>query len=268
MKTTFTYLLVLLLTDYLCSILAYVKHNGGVSRSSLTPLFARGIADLKNLWLQNSEGNAENIESRYSVLRKMFLISGPLGMSLDNYHGLFGVLEYESIGRPIQVVLNDTILLKSAVWVPALFAFAGLGMSAIIITLDVVNGNKKHGLPSWPTTLYSISLFSFQYYLSGLLDFLNVDLSTTHLMLMLLAISGYSAFDKSLSGLQLSIMTAIAGPVVEIFLINYGHLYSYTNADTLGICSWIPWVYFLGGTAVGNLARRLYHDENKDIMKI
>ena len=30
-------------------------------------------------------------------------------------------------------------------------------------------------------------------------------------------------------------------------------LYTYANADFMGICSWIPAVYFLGGPAVGNL---------------
>jgi hypothetical protein len=47
----------------------------------------------------------------------------------------------------------------------------------------------------------------------------------------------------------------VAGPAAEIFLINVMHLYHYTDPDFLGIPSWIPWVYFCGAPAVGNLSR-------------
>lgn len=68
-------------------------------------------------------------------------------------------------------------------------------------------------------------------------------------------------------GLLVSFLTAVAGPVTEILLINGFKLYHYNDADFYGIDSWIPWVYFLGGQAVGNLARatlRTLEEKGKD----
>jgi hypothetical protein len=49
----------------------------------------------------------------------------------------------------------------------------------------------------------------------------------------------------------MAVLTAAAGPIMEIFLINYLHLYHYTHPDVFGIPTWIPWVYFGGAPAVG-----------------
>ena len=52
-------------------------------------------------------------------------------------------------------------------------------------------------------------------------------------------------------------LTAVAGPAVEITLINWLHLYAYTHPAVLGVPTWIPWVYFAGAPAVGNLGRKV-----------
>jgi len=57
-----------------------------------------------------------------------------------------------------------------------------------------------------------------------------------------------------------TLLTALSGPIAELILINIFHLYQYNEADWYGICSWIPWVYAMGGPAVGNLARRTRAD--------
>ena len=75
---------------------------------------------------------------------------------------------------------------------------------------------------------------------------MRVDLFITHVILAISAVMGFLYFDNTMAGLLLAIATAIAGPVAEIVLINVPHLYIYTHADIWGICSWIPWVYFLG----------------------
>ncbi|KAJ1433146.1 hypothetical protein B484DRAFT_429649 [Ochromonadaceae sp. CCMP2298] len=191
----------------------------------------------------------------------MFAISAPLGTSLDNYHGLFGVLSYENNGLPLTYQLEwaGQVVLKSALWVPAVFGGAGVVMSLMVVLLDQAWSTEQiKRLPSWPKTLYSISFFSFQYYLSGLLDNLHVESALIHAALAGIALIGYKVFDDSKAGLVLAIATAAAGPVAEILLINWPHLYHYTHADIWGICSWIPWVYFLGAPAVGNLARNVY----------
>ena len=86
----------------------------------------------------------------------------------------------------------------------------------------------------------------YKYWTSGLLDFMRVDSLTTHAILSISAVLGFLYFDSTIAGLLLAIATAVAGPLAEIVLINIPHLYVYTHADLWGICSWIPWVYFLG----------------------
>jgi hypothetical protein len=98
-----------------------------------------------------------------------------------------------------------------------------------------------------------------QYYLSGFLDgALNADPTIINGFLFLYANLGWWVFDRTKANFLLGLATALSGPVAELILINQFHLYSYTHADFFGICSWIPWVYFLGGPAVGNLARGVY----------
>ena len=135
-------------------------------------------------------------------------------------------------------------------------------MSTIQIFVDTWSmGSVKKS--NAPRTLYNISLFSFQYYISGALDFLRYDPLTINLVLSAIACAGFLYFDGTVAGLILALATAVAGPAAELALINGPHAYIYSHADFYGIATWIPAVYFLGGSAVGNLARSLYnyHDE-------
>lgn len=198
-----------------------------------------------------------NIDTAIKSIAAVAVISAPLGTFLDNQHGLFGVLNYAQFN--MDLTIGDWHMLKSAYWVPFLFSFAGLAMSTIILFLDQVLKTKTESRnPDWPSVLYCISLFSAQYYLSGALDFLGYDPLLINIILSVMAFVGLRIFDRSLAGALLAVATAVAGPAVEIAIINLTHLYSYSHADVLGICSWIPSVYFLGGPAVGNLARRVY----------
>eukprot|EP01036_Dinobryon_divergens_P023584 gene23584-31943_t len=211
------------------------------------------------------------------TLFKMFVISAPLGMILDNYHGLFNVLSYADNGMSLILESNEHVFLKTALWVPMLFGFAGVVMSYIVLKLDQLfssSSNDKlatpQASPSWPFIFYGISYFSAQYYISGLLDY---SLTVTdgplviHACLAASTIIGILLFDRSAAGLLLAGLTALAGPVAEIFIINVFHAYEYTHADWFGICSWIPWIYATGAPAVGNLARRIYSSNSDDETK-
>jgi len=114
--------------------------------------------------------------------------------------------------------------------------------------------------PSWPKVLYGISFFSSEYYLSGLMDSLKLDVIEIHIILGIFTALGFLLFDSSLACIVLGLVTALAGTLAEIILINIFHLYHYNHADIAGICSWIPWVYLLGAPAVGNLFRRISID--------
>ena len=53
-------------------------------------------------------------------------------------------------------------------------------------------------------------------------------------------------------------ITALAGPATEVFLIAKLDLYNYSHPTAWGIIpTWIPWVYFCGSPAVGNLGRKI-----------
>jgi hypothetical protein len=196
----------------------------------------------------------------------MFVISAPLGTLLDNQHGLFDVLNYNDISLPIVAVLDNGVpILKTASFVPLLFGVAGVVMTSIVLYLDetlpsygsFVKRLQYENL-SWPRIFYGISVFSFQYYLSGYLDNIHTDEFAINAILNIIALGSYFYYDNSTAGLLVSLATAIAGPLAEIFLVNVLHLYSYTNGNFFGVCSWIYSVYFCGGYAVSNLSRKIY----------
>ena len=203
-------------------------------------------------------------------IAKVGLASAPLGVLLDNQHGLFHVLSYDKAGLPFEASLFGSVILRTAAWVPFLFLFAGVAMSSIQLVADKLLPSSPASpatqaddvvvpRPSWPKVLYNISLFSAQYYLSGAMDFLGVDVFNINLVLWAVALGGFRLFDASRAGLLLALATAVAGPAAEVFLVNVPQLYTYSHADLFGVCSWIPAVYFLGASAVGNLARAWYH---------
>ena len=77
-----------------------------------------------------------------------------------------------------------------------------------------------------------------------------------HLTLATTGFFSWFIFDRTRVGLAVGLMTAVGGTLIEIGLISQLHLYQYPAADLLGaVDSWIPWVYFAGAPAVGNLAR-------------
>jgi hypothetical protein len=117
--------------------------------------------------------------------------------------------------------------------------------------------------PSWPFVLAAIALFVLHYASSGALEqpllgsTLPGGLPSLDALLLATAVALWWAFDGTRQGLFMACLTAVAGPAVEITLINWLHLYSYTYPAVLGVPTWIPWVYFAGGPAVGNLGRKV-----------
>ena len=65
------------------------------------------------------------------------------------------------------------------------------------------------------------------------------------------------------TGFLLAALTSLCGPLIEIALINVGHLYSYSTPSFLGIPTWIGAVYFCGGPAVGTLGRKVWYNLRK-----
>mmetsp|Transcript_10050 Transcript_10050/g.28160 ORF Transcript_10050/g.28160 Transcript_10050/m.28160 type:complete len:435 (-) Transcript_10050:625-1929(-) len=198
----------------------------------------------------------------------MTVCGAALGPFLDSYHSLFGVLSYED---PITARLwgsgsaatPDLPALVTAWWVPELFGLAGFIIGWLYVLLDEALQTpavRKH--PSWPLILVGISFFTLQYWLSGVLFANRVDRATILNVMSLLAAGGFAALDLTEAGWWTSLATAVGGPAIEIGLIialvGFGG-YHYNDLGETGYFPlWIVPVYFLGGPAVGNLARGVW----------
>ena len=220
--------------------------------------------------IESRNNTNSNVGLTFSLI--MSFCGAALGPFLDSYHSAFGVLEYN---HPITLQLwgvdaNHPALI-TAWWVPELFALAGFIIGWLYILLDPLlllskeqqrrNENKNLIRPSVPLILVGISFFTFQYYTSGVLYASGALDRTTILNIMsILAGIGFVTLDNTFSGFLVSTATAIGGPLIEYGLIHYGHLYHYNDLGETGYFPlWIVPVYFLGGPAVGNLARGIYN---------
>jgi hypothetical protein len=212
-----------------------------------------------SMGLQNTAGKVAAVLQSPRLQRSVvpLAVSGALlGPNLDNYHSAFGVLQY---AHPLQLAVNDHVLVTTDWWVPPLFSVAAVGIGALYVIFDeLLNTPAAARKPSWPAVLTCISLFSAQYYISGALHAAGVATPELALALALPMALGFAVFDGTLAGAVVSLLTAVLGPAIELALINIGHLYTYTGADFYGVDSWIPLVYFLGGPAVGNLSRAYF----------
>src|SRR5262249_40238619 len=62
------------------------------------------------------------------------------------------------------------------------------------------------------------------------------------------------ALDRTWQGLALAIGTSIGGAVVETTLVHL-RLFHHARPDVLGLPVWLPFLYFAGAVAIGNLSR-------------
>ena len=183
--------------------------------------------------------------------------------------------------------VRETGVLETALWVPLLFGGAGVvigightlgdmfrlktgakedrfieGNTPLPRFLEECPGKPRLGWePEWGVVYSGIGLFAMQYATSGILattvnpPFPDMPSHAIDAILAAWALGQWAVFDYTKQGLAMAVLTGVAGPVTEIFLINVLHLYHYTNPDFFGIPSWIAWVYFCGSPAVGNLSR-------------
>ena len=186
----------------------------------------------------------------------MFLSGASLGPWLDNYHSTFDVLRYE---HPIKLVISGNTLLTTAYWVPLLFGVAGLLIGGLYVIGDAyIEEDRTASInPSWPKIFVGISFFTFQYFFSGfLLQSSDISPSSLFAVLTFFAVAGTLLFDRTKTGVLVSLATAIGGPAIEVGLISLTHEYRYLEPDFLGFFpAWIIPIYYCGGQAVGNLAR-------------
>jgi hypothetical protein len=217
--------------------------------------------------------------TRSAFFTILMAVSGAvLGPFLDSYHSAFGVLQYH---YPITATLwgsETQPALITTSWVPFLFGLAGLLIGWLYILLDEwpiasKETQARQPVPSPPKILIGISIFTFQYWLSGILYQSGVDRTTILNVMSVVAGIGFYVLDGSWAGFLVSSATAIGGPLIEVGLLSLsrndfmllGQGYHYTDPGETGFFPlWIVPVYFLGGPAVGNLARGVWQALSQD----
>ncbi|CAB9506080.1 Insulin-induced protein (INSIG) [Seminavis robusta] len=214
----------------------------------------------------------ENPARSLSFSAIMAICGAALGPFLDSYHSAFGVLQYnEPITATLWGTSADNPALITAWWVPVLFGVAGWLIGWLYIVLDAVlqttPSQKSKTDPSPPKILVGISLFTLQYWLSGIFVAAGVLDRTGILNFMsLYAAIGFVVLDGTLAGFITSAATALGGPLIEVGLLSMSRAgimpggYHYNDLGETGFFPlWIIPVYFLGGPAVGNLARGFWN---------
>ncbi|WIA14256.1 hypothetical protein OEZ85_002792 [Tetradesmus obliquus] len=201
---------------------------------------------------------------------------------------LHDVLHYANPSIKLQLQLGGVSWsFETCWWVPLLFGLAGLILGLAMPLLDEAaaaaaqqGGQKQQQQrllgaaanapldPAWPAVLLCISLFVAQYGLSGILEqptlgqtltlLPGTPIPTLDTLLFTYAMLHWLVLDKTPQGFGMAALTAVCGPAVEMLLINVLQLYHYSHPVVLGVPTWIPWVYFCGGPAVGNLGRRVW----------
>eukprot|EP00527_Entomoneis_sp_CCMP2396_P001621 CAMPEP_0198143690 /NCGR_PEP_ID=MMETSP1443-20131203/9474_1 /TAXON_ID=186043 /ORGANISM="Entomoneis sp., Strain CCMP2396" /LENGTH=416 /DNA_ID=CAMNT_0043806965 /DNA_START=16 /DNA_END=1266 /DNA_ORIENTATION=- len=197
-----------------------------------------------------------------------------LGPFLDAYHSAFGVLQYDDPFKAILWGSAEYPGLTTVWWVPVLFGLAGfiIGWMYVILDQGIMNviesSSSSIKQPSAPKILIGISFFTLQYWLSGILYSSGMDRTLILNIMSLLAAIGFTFLDGSFTGFITSSATAIGGPLIETGLILLTQLgliqggYHYTDLGETGFFPlWIVPVYFLGGPAVGNLARGIWNQQ-------
>jgi hypothetical protein len=194
----------------------------------------------------------------------MLSCGAALGPFLDSYHSAFGVLQYD---KPISAILwgNEMFpVLTTTWWVPELFGLAGFLIGWLYIIFDNALDTPADRIDPTPSKVFlGISLFTMQYWLSGILFDYEVDRSVILNIMSIVAALGFVVFDNTATGFIASTATGIGGPLIEVGLIwsaTHGYLgsggYHYNDLGETGFFPlWILPVYFFGGPANGNLAR-------------
>eukprot|EP00978_Attheya_sp_CCMP212_P017741 scaffold47753_cov58-Attheya_sp.AAC.9 len=231
------------------------------------------------LRVQETVGSNPNRSIGLSLF--MALAGAALGPFLDSYHSAFGVLQYN---HPFSLFEDTGLVFVTTWWVPVLFGLAGFIIGWLYILLDAIfstsnnNNNNNNNLQTSepenypvpvPQILYGISFFTFQYWLSGILFAHEMDRTSILLIMTALAVLGFRFLDNTKSGFITSLATAFGGPLIEVGLISMlpeSAGYHYNDAGETGFFPlWIIPVYFLGGPAVGNLARGIWNGLSKEV---
>jgi hypothetical protein len=174
------------------------------------------------------------------VLR-LTLLGAVIGPFLDRAHAWTGAIAYDTPVTPLGVPW----------WVSLVYMGAALGIGLSHPALDRVL-RRPQRVAITPRGLAAAFAGMVVLWIgSGL-----IPASNGVIALVLTAGAGLLlwAFDRTWQGVVLAVGTGLGGVVVEATLVRLD-LFHHTRPDVLGLPVWLPFVYFGGSVAIGNLAR-------------
>jgi len=180
------------------------------------------------------------------ALALLLLFGATVGTLLDAMHTFGGMTAY---ARPF--------VLQTAWWVPLLFASAyGFGGFLYAIAFEKLRSGPVR---SWSELAIGVVTFAALYAISAFAPLANPGKT---IVLLAGAIALWTWLDRTLVGVFLAAVAAVAGPLTEIYLSRIG-AFRHLHPDFLGIPLWLPPLYLASGPSFGQFARRLLYVTGK-----
>ncbi|MGZ3423277.1 MAG: hypothetical protein ACXWUG_07130 [Polyangiales bacterium] len=171
----------------------------------------------------------------------LVVFGATVGTLLDALHTFSGTTEY-----------TPPFVLRTAWWVPFLFASAyGLGGFLYAVGHRQLRGPAT--VRTWNELGVGLGIFAALYAASAYLPASNV---VKAVVLGAGAFALWAWLDRSIQGIALACVAALAGPFTEIVLIRVG-VFRHRQPDFWGIPLWLPALYLASGPSFGQLARRV-----------
>lgn len=178
---------------------------------------------------------------RGRMLLWLFLLGATLGTMLDAFHVYSKVERYPS-----------PAFLGVAWWVPLLFGAAVVSIACSHPLVDPLLHHRRYRpllnsviALAWLPLAYLISASVF-------------DTFTKTGLLLLIYINFWLLTGGGWQNIVLSLVTAIAGTLIEMILVAAG-AFSYLHPDLLGVPYWVPCMYACASLALGDLGRSLLY---------
>lgn len=172
---------------------------------------------------------------------RLALLGALLGPLLDRAHAWTGAIIYDTAVTPLGVPW----------WVTLVYIGAALGIGLSHPPLDKALGRPQKVALGPGMLAAGFASMCVLWVASGILPGSNAVIA------LVLAIgSGVVlwALDRTWQGAMLAVGTGLGGVVVETTLVHLG-LFHHARPDLIGLPVWLPFIYFSGSVAIGNLAR-------------
>jgi len=171
----------------------------------------------------------------------LFVIGAVMLTVFDMFHTHSGTIEY-----PHELVL------KMAWWTPLLFG-SSLAFGGLVYASGYRAMRGDPNVPSNAALAAALVIYAGLYCASGYLPASNEG----KLAMLLVGFAGlWWLLDRSWQGMVMAVVTAIGGCSTEFVLTRWG-AFRHLQPDVVGLPVWLPGLYLVSGTVLGQLSRRV-----------